>query len=114
MSEPVVHLAREFLRKRAETVDDWEGVCGELANEVITEKDSIIHVDGCVRWRYHMVPYIDGLVHDAWCPGPPLPVKEWLRAMFPGECVEVLLNGDVVYYGMVEDFEEMELSTKPA
>ncbi len=45
---------------------------------------------GCGRrhaWRYHSVPVIDGLVHDAWHPELMLPVDEYLRAvLWEGSC----------------------------
>ena len=102
------NLAKAHLIQHGQTVDDWEGVCGELANAVIGPDDDIIHVKFLDPdwWDWHMVPLIGGLVHDAWCPSDePLPVKDWLHLMFPGQAVEVSLNGDTVYTGDASEFD---------
>jgi len=98
------HKARAFLEARGETTDDWEGTCGELANEIVRPDDDIIYVEGCARWRFHMVPLIDGLIHDAWCEGPPLPIAEWLAKMFWGEEIELSLNGETIYTGTAHEY----------
>lgn len=100
-----MHRAKEYLRTHGQTVDDWDGVCGELANEVIGPDDGIIYVEPACLWKYHMVPLIDGLVHDAWCDGPPIPVKEWLIRLCGNDDVTVSLNGDDIYKGPASRFE---------
>lgn len=101
--------AKEFLRQRGETVADWDGICGELANAVMTEKDNVLWVEGDIQWRFHMVPLIDGLVHDAWCEREEaLPVSEWLRVMFAAAEIELSLNGEVIYLGPADEFVEVE------
>jgi hypothetical protein len=100
------NLAHEFLRGRGETVGDWDGVCGELANELVGPEDSIIWVGGDIQWRYHMVPLIGGLIHDAWCEGDALPLAEWLAKMFGDSCVTVAQNGDDFYEGPADEFKD--------
>lgn len=36
-------------------------------------------------WRYHCVPVINGLVHDAWFPKLILPPKEYVAKAFPNQ-----------------------------
>lgn len=106
-----MNLAKEYLRAWNETVDDYEGICGELAGAVQKTADGrghLLFVEGDIPWRYHMAWLDDnGLVHDAWCErDEPLPVREWLIEMF-GErtWVEVSLNSDTIFDGKCEDFE---------
>lgn len=95
-----MNLATEYLKRHGETVEDWDGCCGSLADKVIGPNDSLIWVEGpSIKWRYHMVPLIDGLIHDAWCEGDALPIPEWLTKMFGGEWVQVSENGDTFYEG---------------
>ncbi len=96
--------AAAFLAARNETVADWEGVCGELANEIIGPDDDIIHVEGEIAWRYHMAALIGGLIHDAWCEGGALPLADWLSKMFGAAEVTVALNGDDIYTGPADEF----------
>lgn len=93
-----------YLKKLGETVADWDGLCGELADRVISEKDDIIYVDGDIAWRFHMAPLIDGLVHDAWCPGPARTIRSWLAKMFGDSEVAVAINGDDIYSGPANKF----------
>lgn len=94
------NLVTQYLADRGETTADWDGLCGELADRVIGPRDQILYVEGDIPWRYHMVPLIAGLVHDAWCPGEALPPRAWLRQMFgDGAWVVVALNGDDIYEG---------------
>jgi hypothetical protein len=103
------NVAAKYLREHGETVDDWEGICGELANEISTPEDDIIYVEGDIPWRYHMVLFRDGLIHDAWCDGDALPPREWLVEMFGSDThVEVSLNGETIFEGECQDFETGE------
>jgi hypothetical protein len=51
-----------------------------------------------------MVPLIAGLIHDAWCEGPALPLAEWLTKMFADATVTVALHGDDIYAGPADAF----------
>ena len=98
------NLAQKFLRDRGETIEDWDGVCGELADAIIGPNDDIIYVEGEIPWRYHMVPLIGGLIHDAWCEGDALPLTDWLAKMFGDSWVEVSRNGDLFFEGHANEF----------
>ncbi len=100
------NLAKKYLADHGETVADWDGICGELANAVIGPGDSLLYVEGDIQWRFHMVPLIGGMVHDAWCEGDALPPRDWLTKMFGDSHVEVSLNGDMSYEGRACDFDE--------
>lgn len=100
------NLATEYLRQNGQTIDDWDGICGELANEVMGPNDHILHVEPACLWQYHMVPLIDGLVHDAWCEGPAIPVKEWLIRLCGCDVVTVALNGMDIYHGPANAISE--------
>lgn len=104
MTCPRPNLAQKFLRDRGETIEDWDGVCGELADAIIGPNDDIIYVEGEIPWRYHMVPLIGGLIHDAWCEGDALPLTDWLAKMFGDSWVEVSRNGEVFYEGSANEF----------
>jgi hypothetical protein len=102
-----MNLALQYLRRNGQTVADWSGACGELADKIGTDGD-IIHVElpEEFNWRYHMVPLIDGLIHDAWCPGDALPLKEWLAKMWGDAWVTVSKNGDDIYDGPADEFND--------
>ena len=111
----VENLAAKYLREHGETVEDWDGVCGELADRIIGPDDDIIYVEGEIGWRFHMVPLIGGLIHDAWCEGDALPLTEWLAKMFGPAWVEISLNGDTFYEGRASEFQHgnVDSATKP-
>lgn len=98
--------AKSFLTARGETVEDWDGICGELANAIIGPDDDLIYVEGNIAWRYHIVAFIGGLIHYAWCEGPALPPHEWLAKMFDDAVVTVALNGDDIYTGPANEFRQ--------
>lgn len=94
------HLAWEYLGQAGEELDEYDGMCGELADQLMKWLDTqgisyeLHHIDfGPDRalhaprpqgtWRDHTVVVVDGQVHDAWW-YPPLPLLEYLEAMFPG------------------------------
>lgn len=102
----VANLAAKYLHEHGETVADWDGVCGELADAIIGPDDDIIYVEGEIGWRYHMVPLIGGLIHDAWCDGDALPLAGWLAKMFGDSWVTVAQNGDDFYEGPASEFKD--------
>jgi len=80
-------------------------MCGELADGIIhwlgEERVSILHIEaerGVIllpddQWRYHMVPVIDGKVHDAWYPHLVLPPAEYAKQAFPGQALSLAIYG---------------------
>lgn len=106
------HLARAYLRSHGQTLEDWDGDCGGLADEVIGSNDHIIYVEPACLWRYHMVPLIAGLIHDAWCDGPPIPIKEWLIRLCGRDEVTVSLDGDDIYTGPANRFKNTNAFSK--
>lgn len=103
-----MNLATEYLKTHGETVDDWDGVCGELANAICEDGDHTLWVEGDIGWKFHMVLLRGGLVHDAWCEGDALPPREWLLKMFGEKAwVELSLDGDVVFEGHCREFERL-------
>ena len=90
------NLAVRYLRDHNESLKEYEGFCGELVDAIIhwmgEQRVRIMYLQddgdglgpgGC--WSYHMVPVIDGHVHDAWFPDYVLPPKEYIRVAFPGQ-----------------------------
>ncbi len=85
------------LHDGAETVADYEGICGELADAVLhlvsasgDEDGQILYIDleDHPEWRYHMVPVVDGIVHCAWFSDLMLPPSEYVEKAFSGFRVE--------------------------
>jgi len=76
------NLALQYLEEHDECLDDYDGLCGELVDSMMhwlgEDRVEILYIKprtelkplelGDFRWVYHMVPVIDGLVHDAWAP----------------------------------------------
>lgn len=108
-----MNKAHEYLQAHGETVDDWDGACGELGDKILSPGDAVIYVEGpgC-PWRYHMVPLIEGLIHDAWCPGDALPLHEWAYKMFCGE-ITIALNGDDIWTGDADEVPHDLLALHP-
>lgn len=101
----MTNLAAEYLRANNETLTDYYGFCGELANAIMRHGDRCLYVEGDIPWRYHMVCLRDGLVHDAWCEGDALSPRDWLIKMFgPRAYVVVSLDGEDVFFGLCKDF----------
>lgn len=94
------NLALDELRLLNETLDEYEGLCGELCDRVLARHHgSILYVApigqtlsmtsaGGYEWTYHMVPVVDDLVHDAWHPDNVVSVDQYVRAVFPDARVE--------------------------
>src|SRR5215831_16352938 len=103
---PTPNLAARYLRTHHETVADWEGCCGELANQLLGPDDHMLYVEcDTAPWRYHMAMLRDGLVHDAWCKGPALTIHAWLVKMFGGEAeVDLAIDGETVFVGAARDY----------
>ena len=89
-------------------LDHWEGMCVELAGEVISYagKGSLVWIepkkgheldpDGIDDiWGYHGVAVIDGLVHCPWFPEV-LPLPEWVLHAFPTQHVVMEQPGAAV------------------
>jgi len=95
---PPENIALQILEESGETVEDFEGLCGELADEVLHRypNGKILYLEpvdseGSIagRWSYHMVAIVDGLVHDAWFPELVLCPKEYVSNAFPGERISM-------------------------
>lgn len=89
------NIAVKVLRSIKMTLDQFDGLCGELADEVLHKYPDaqLLYIEGSESiyikstagyiWTYHMVPVIDGLVHDAWHPELILSVDEYVKRVFP-------------------------------
>ncbi len=87
------NLAVAYLEHKGETLDEYEGICGELVDGMMhwlgEDRIRILYIKGesleCrdLEWSYHMVAVIDGLVHDAWFPNFILPPEKYVKAAFP-------------------------------
>jgi len=90
------NLAIRYLKDHGESLGEYDGLCGELVDGIIQwlgeHRVRIMYLkggeeglgsNGC--WSYHMVPVIDGMVHDAWFPNLIIPPKEYVRIAFPGQ-----------------------------
>lgn len=101
-SEIQANLAIAFLEESEESLDEYDGMCGELADNILQWLDlgdrvCILYIEphyplddidnGIDRWgwRFHMVVLVDGLVHDAWFPTLVLPPDEYIEAAFPDQ-----------------------------
>ena len=119
------NLAVEYLANQFEELEDYDGNCGELTDGIIhwlgEDRVSILYVDhvgdedACLLcasgkvWSYHMVPIIDGEVHDAWHPHLILPPGEYASAAFPGQSLRLAFYG-----GELDGEEEISSSTSKA
>jgi len=110
----VKNIAIQFLMDRKEDLVSYSGLCSDLADEICTwigedrvqllflkpkEGSSIVYtpnhfgklydnfscdIEDC-DWDYHIVPVIDGIVHDAWHPELVLQPDEYIKEAFPGQ-----------------------------
>lgn len=102
----MTNLALEYLAHHGETLEDYDGVCGELAGAMMQPGDRLLYVEGDIGWRYHMALLRDGLVHDGWCEAGALTLRKWLVKMFGQHAyVEVSIDGgDPIYAGACRRF----------
>lgn len=69
-------------------LEEFEGWCLELTDAVMWEFEDgtvdVLWVDlvGHPHWKYHAVPVIGGVVHDAWNPGVMLPPPQYVERVF--------------------------------
>lgn len=67
-------------------LDAYEGWCLELVDDVLHRhpEADVLWVDlaGHERWKYHAVPVLDGIVHDAWHPMLLLPPDQYVERAF--------------------------------
>lgn len=101
------NLALEVLSKTGASLEEYDGQCGELANEVITQfpDGDILYVHTknfdiqhrCgISWRYHMVPIVNQHVHDAWLFDDALPIDQYLQVAYGEQEIIVAINGEDV------------------
>ena len=87
-----------YLLQHNESLSEYEGYCGELTDAIIhwlgEQRVRIMYIKGdesgfgpdC-SWYYHVVPVIDGRVHDAWFPDCVFTPKKYIKAAFPKQNV---------------------------
>ena len=80
-----------------ETLEDYEGICGELCDMVMhrVPDAEILYVDLDTHpeWKYHMVPIVNGLVHCAWFPTLIVPPRKYVFVAFLGYKKEWSITG---------------------
>lgn len=107
------NLALRWLRTTKNSLDDFDGQCMELVDEVgrwLTKKGiphSILWIESASapevmwsstivahypnneqHWGYHVVILSKGLIHDAWLRDP-LPQRQYFARVFPDQRVRV-------------------------
>lgn len=104
------NLATQYLRDHNETLKDYEGLCGELANVIAKDipDSKIVYVGGpavfdTTAWTYHMVVMVEGVIHDAWRRRA-MPLAEWLQKFDCEWPIEIMIDGEEVFEGLCEDF----------
>lgn len=110
-----INLAVHLLAEEGKDIEDYDGWCSTVS-EMVNERygGSIVYVDGEALlqydWGYHMVPMVDGKIHDAWLAGwhqiyEPLPLADWLVKMFgTEEKIAVTIDGTDIYEGLPQNF----------
>lgn len=94
------NLSIRYLQRHGKSIDDYEGCCGEFVDDIIhwlgEGNVRIMYLRGGEAgigprgmWSYHMVPVIDGHVHDAWFPDHVLPPEEYVHSVFAGQNAEI-------------------------
>lgn len=106
----MTNLARQYLEDTGQTLRDFPGLCGELANELhkVTPNSQIVSVSGIgvfdtTAWTYHTVVMVDGVIHDAWRKRP-MPLTEWLEKFDCEWPIDISIDGVEVWSGHVRDF----------
>jgi len=118
---PILNLAIETLQAEGKTTEDYDGWCGTVAEHTLERYEGqMVHVDGPALdqhgWWYHMVPLIDGKIHDAWLFDfegiyEPQTMEDWLVKMFGTEDeITVTIDGDDVYTGLPQNYRYSPLS----
>ena len=101
------NLTIQYLESVDRTVDYYPGLCGDLADDVIShlgeDRVSLLYIrsareDSCIyywsqgrlidSWLWHAAPIIDGMVHDAWFPDLIMIPDEYIRLAFPEQDVQ--------------------------
>ena len=93
------NLSRQLIASLGGDLMSWWGGCVPLADAVLDEHGGGLFL--CIecahgaparlqglgggRWSRHVVPVVDGVVHDAWSHLPPMPSADYLLAHFSGE-----------------------------
>ena len=94
MTNYAIEYLQETFPERDDPIKIFDGFCAELTDCIIhwmgSDIVSILYIKGpldfedeCDYWRYHQVPLVNGLVHDAWHPTLILPPNEYVIAAFP-------------------------------
>lgn len=114
MYRMALNLATEYLRANNQTLREYDedGLCGELANvvQMATPGSQIVSVSGIgvfdtTAWTYHTAVMLDGVVHDAWQRDKrALPLKEWLSRFDCDWPIELHVDGEEVFTGLVSEF----------
>lgn len=92
------NLAVQYLTERNLALEDYDGHCGELVDDLIhwlgEDRVNILYVAptdgfetmraGSHDWSYHMVAVVDGTVHDAWFPNAMYDPSRYVKAVFAG------------------------------
>ena len=91
-----MNLSTAYVREHG-GMDAFQGLCLLVAVRVAEQHGGQVAVVRCqdgsrlfpaqldygVDWRYHAVPVVDGLAHDAWTSGDAMPLHGWLAHQFP-------------------------------
>lgn len=95
-----MNLARQYLAATNRSMNDYDGCCLELCNDILDWLDPktkrrtkilyieadgfdrlVHHMDSVDSWSYHAVIFVNGVVHDGWL-ARTLPTPKYLRKMF--------------------------------
>ena len=101
------NLARQWARTTKTDLDDYDGQCLELANDVgrwLDDKgmtNDLVYIEspkestlvahypsGDQRWYYHAVILSGRLIHDGWLEEA-LPKRQYFAQVFPGQRARV-------------------------
>jgi hypothetical protein len=115
MNLPVRNLAVQILEEEGADIQAYDGQCAEVTDMVLNRyTGEMVWVDGPAvdqyGWWYHAVPFVDGLIHDAWLAGwheipEPQPLEEWLIKMFgTDEEISITISGAEIYSGLTQNY----------